>query len=97
METEKTAWVVVRALGIYFAGQVFISSFYVATMITGILELIEKSKIRPAIKEEIVEAWANVAYIGVELLVFLFLAYYCLRRGKHIHRLLIFRRNDKDA
>jgi hypothetical protein len=95
MEKNNIAWVVVRALGVYLAAQVFIHLYNLSALFLGLSRLYEIAESREEAELEIIRTWVDVSIIGIQFLILLFLAYYCLRRGALIHKLLMFRRGDE--
>lgn len=95
MENNDTAWVFVRALGVYFAAEVFIYLYNISTLFVALSKFYEIAKHREEAEIEIIRYWVDAGIIGVQLLVFAFLAYYCLRKGEFIYKLLMFRGSNE--
>lgn len=95
MDNNNIAWVVVRALGVYFAAQVFIYLYDLSALFLGLSKLYEIAELREEAELEIIRTWVDVSIIGIQFLILIFLAYYCLRKGAFIHKLLMFRGSDE--
>ena len=90
MEKENIAWVFVRAVGVYFSAQALLNIFSLGTLYFHISTLYDISNTRIETEGYIIQAWVNLGFTGLEFLLFLFLAYYCLRKGKFVHKLLMY-------
>jgi len=100
MNDDRTAWIIVRAFGIYFAAQ-FIASLF--TLIGYFVALPVLSEIATGSTSEefqlmmkSIEFWINIGLRVLRLLLYLALSYYCLYRGEFVHRLLIFRTGERN-
>ena len=90
MEKIDTAWIFVRALGVYFAAEVFIYLYSLSALFFSLSKVYEIAKFNEEAEIEIIRSWIDISIIGVQFFVFCFLAYYCLRKGAFIHKLLMF-------
>ena len=97
MKDLDTAWVIVRAFGLYFLVHAFLELTSVITMITNYVssyQLVNASsgserEIDQALYQMIRSQTYGIMYF-VQTLVFAVLAYYCLRKGRFIHKLLTY-------
>jgi len=89
MKKEDIAWIFVRAFGVYFVAEAFSYFYNLTVFITSFLKLNRISKEIDGVGYEIMRLLIDIGIIGIQFLVFTFLAYYCLRKGKYIHKLLM--------
>ena len=85
------AWVFVRGLGVYFSAQAFIYLYNLSALLLSLSKLYDIANYREEAELNIIQAWVDIGIIGFQFLMFVFLAYYCLRKGAFIHKLLMFR------
>jgi len=91
MEKQEFAWVIVRALGVYFVAEVFIYLYNLSALFMSLSKLYEIAALREEAEVEVIRTWVDIGVIGVQFTIFIFLAYYCLRKGAFIHRLLMYK------
>ena len=103
MKNTDVAWIIVRAFGIYFLAQAFLELLSVISQV-GILmaidEIIHRSN---ASEQRVMEAESQLIrakmYLGVyiaQLVTFGLLAFYCLRHGALILKLMTYRKGSSE-
>jgi len=93
MEKENIAWVLVRAFGIYFLAQVLLNSYSLAGLYIALDKLQEIVKMESLIDKaepELLRTQFEISFTIFYFIFFSFLSYYCLRKGKFIHKLLMY-------
>ena len=95
MEKNNMAWLFVRALGVYFSAQVIINLYNLTIMFYSLKSIYEVAEIMEEANVEVIRAWVHIGIISFELLIFIFLAYYCLRKGQFIHNLIMYKGNNE--
>jgi len=97
MNSQDTAWVVVRAFGIYFAVQVFFEFFNVVLIVQQLFSMYEitassaSAETIQSAETRILLNWSRLPTSVVSFCVLSFLSFYCLRKGSKIHKLLMYR------
>jgi len=92
MEKENIAWLIIRALGIYIG-------FEAVTKFLSLFNYPLLYELQTTISAE-VGAMTMFIQFGFSFLVFIlysFMSYYCLRKGAFLHKLILFKENDKKA
>jgi len=95
MEKNSMAWLFVRALGVYFSAQVIINLYSLIVMFYSIQTLYELSEKFEEASAEVVRTWVQIGVLSLEFLIFIFLAFYCLRKGQFIHNLIMYRGHNE--
>ncbi|RBW50120.1 hypothetical protein DS878_07365 [Marinobacter sp. F3R11] len=101
MNRDDFAWVIVRAFGVYFSAQAFLQLYWLGASTVRIAQLYEMAAMETPrtteIESQILRSWIEISYASAEFLLFILLAYYCLRRGGFIHRILCYRAQENDT
>lgn len=95
MGKNNLAWVFVRAFGVYFSAQVIINLYNLTVMFYSIKSLYEMSEFMTELNVEVIRAWVHIGIMSFEISIFIFLAYYCLRKGQFIHNLIMYKGNNE--
>lgn len=95
MEKGNIAWVFVRGLGVYFSAQVFIHLYNLSALFLSLTKLYDIANSQEEAELHIIRTWVDIGIIGFQFLIFLILAYYCLRKGAFIHKLLMFKETNE--
>ena len=96
MEKENIAWVIVRALGIYFLAQVFLNLYSLTGLYVSfstIQEILRMPSPEDRAYAQIIRLKTEVSFTVFYFIFSGFLSYYCLRKGKFIHKLLMYVEN----
>ncbi len=92
MEKENIAWVIVRAFGIYFLAQVLLNLYSLTGLymaFTKLQEIVQMDSFRDAAEPELIRTQLEIGFTIFYFIFFSFLSYYCLRKGRFIHKLLM--------
>ena len=95
MEKQNLAWLFVRAFGIYFAAQAFSDIYYISMQIFMLVQLQDIATFKEGIENHLLRKWIEIGIMGAQMIVFIFLSYYCFFKGKFIHKLLMYRGNSE--
>ena len=104
MKDLDTAWIIVRAFGVYFLVHAFLELTSTITMLANYLssyQVVHASNGSERVYEQALSQMVRSQTYGivylVQTIVFAALAYYCLRRGRFIYKLLTYggNRNGK--
>ncbi|RBP47017.1 hypothetical protein [Arenicella xantha] len=97
MRNQDTAWIFVRAFGVYFLVQAFLELFSMgvtSTLLYSLYEIVNSSTTVATVEKAESNILRNWSYFGtytVQYFVFSVLSFYCLRKGFLIHKLLMYR------
>ena len=97
MKDLDTAWIIVRAFGVYFLVQAFLELASVITMLANYIssyQIVNASSgseqaIEQALYQRVRSQSYGIVYFA-QTLIFAALSYYCLRKGRFIHKLLTY-------
>ena len=93
MEKENIAWVIVRAFGIYFLAQVLLNLYSLAGLYMAfdkLQDILQMESLRDKAEPELLRTQFEIGFTTFYFIFFSFLSYYCLRKGKFIHKLLMY-------
>jgi len=94
MNNQDTAWIIVRAFGVYFLAHMLLSLFEIgsnAFSLFTIHEIANSASLLEKAEPQIILSKSRIIGHLINLVIFALLAYYCLRKGLFIHRLLIYK------
>jgi hypothetical protein len=92
------AWVWVRLIGVAFLFKIFETGYDLVMqlgLISNIFTVASVVGAEPGPQTS--RLWIGVVLMAGQLLLFCFLTYYFLRRGRAVHRMLMFERNGKPS
>ena len=103
MKNTDVAWIIVRAIGIYFLAQAFLELLSVLSQI-GMLIAVDEIIQRPNVSEQrVMEAESQLIIAKMHLAVYIahsatfgVLASYCLRDGALILKLMTYRKGSSE-
>ena len=95
MEKNNLAWLFVRALGVYFSAQVIINLYSLIVMFYSLQKIYQIAEFMERANAEVIRAWVHIGIMSFEIMIFIFLSYYCLRKGKFIHNLIMYKGNNE--
>src|SRR5690554_384695 len=92
---DDVGWIFVRAFGVYFLAQMLWPLLGLGPFLLRIEGLYEMAAMDASFsvkaESQIMEAWIHFGFTLAELILFLLLAYYCLRRGTLVHKMICYR------
>ncbi|MCW9014192.1 MAG: hypothetical protein OQL06_10445 [Gammaproteobacteria bacterium] len=89
MENEKTAWIVLRAIGIYIAFEALVHTINLAGYLSSLYSLYQYQDSSQWAESEIIQKWVSFGVISAKVVLYLVLSYYFLRKGAFLHKLLM--------
>ena len=90
MENEKTAWIVLRAIGIYIAFEALAHSINLAGYLSSLYSLYQYQDSSQWAESEIIQKWVGLGVISAKVIFYSVLSYYFLRKGCFLHKLLMY-------
>jgi len=100
MNSKETAWIVVRAFGVYLAVQAFFELSHLVYMLQQLYSLHEVSASSSAVdivkkvETQTLIYWSKLPTSIISFFLLSFLAFYCLRKGAKIHKLLMYKHGE---
>jgi hypothetical protein len=92
------AWIWVRLIGVAFLFKVFESVYQLALQIATISNLMTVASVVGAEpNQQAYRLWIGVVLLAAQIAVFALLTFYFLRKGKAVHKLLMFERRGQAA
>ena len=90
MENEKTAWIVLRAIGLYIAFEALVHTINLIGYSSSLYSLYQYQDSSQWAESEIIQKWVSLGVISAKVILCSALSYYFLRKGAFLHKLLMY-------
>ena len=92
MNKDSAGWLALRIIGLLAIGRAFLSLLSMAVDVFGLWKLygVTSETLAPQTQRLILQTWVGIGIALVQSIFFALVAFYFLRRGRAIHKLLMY-------